>query len=230
LTTNDPFGGAKTWSIINGSLPSGLTLDSVSGEIKGETAQIGTSTFTVKVQDVTDPTQEATQTLTLTFQDTLARNDSIATATPISNGWVWASLSPYSDPPDIAGPDTDYFELIAFAGAIVEIETFALQSLTSFGSLDTVIEVLDAGGNRFVTCKNPEDDNVSAPIIRDATNGSFDDACINDDAHSPDLNSRLEFRVPGAPGTLVTFYVHVLDFRGDARPDFSYQIKISSAN
>jgi hypothetical protein len=44
------------------------------------------------------------------------------------------------------------------------------------------------------------------------------------------LDSFLRFLVPGTPGTPVTFYVRVLDWSGDARPDFRYEISISGAN
>jgi hypothetical protein len=64
----------------------------------------------------------------------------------------------------------------------------------------------------------------------DPTPLAFDDPCINDDIEvGVNRDSKLEFQVPGASGT-VTFYLHVLDWRGDARPDFLYQITISGAN
>ena len=43
--------GALTWSIFAGALPAGLTLNSTNGEISGTPTVVGTSFFTVRVQD-----------------------------------------------------------------------------------------------------------------------------------------------------------------------------------
>ena len=43
--------GARTWIIVEGSLPAGLTLDSTTGLIFGTPTVEGTSSFTVQVQD-----------------------------------------------------------------------------------------------------------------------------------------------------------------------------------
>ncbi len=40
----------------------------------------------------------------------------------------------------------------------------------------------------------------------------------------------MDFKVPGPVGTQMTFYVHVLDWRGDARPDMQYYLNISGVN
>lgn len=54
----------RTWSVVGGSLPAGLTLSS-GGKIAGYPKVIGTYTFTVRVQDASTPKNEATRTLTL---------------------------------------------------------------------------------------------------------------------------------------------------------------------
>jgi hypothetical protein len=68
-----------TWSLIGGSLPPGLTLQTITttsgtppttmtlGQISGIPTTQGTSTFTVEVTDSAIPTQSATQTLSLTI-------------------------------------------------------------------------------------------------------------------------------------------------------------------
>jgi hypothetical protein len=57
----------------------------------------------------------------------------------------------------------------------------------------------------------------------DPTPLAFDDVCLNDDmVPGSNIDSQLTFRVPGASGSMVDFYVHVGDFRGDARPDMGY--------
>ncbi|MGB8522188.1 MAG: Ig domain-containing protein [Candidatus Acidiferrales bacterium] len=52
-TTLNASGGTPpfTWSVINGQLPAGLTLDAQTGLISGIPILLGTSTFTVQVQD-----------------------------------------------------------------------------------------------------------------------------------------------------------------------------------
>jgi hypothetical protein len=48
------------WSVISGSLPSGLTLNSSTGAITGTPTALGTSSFTVKVSDSQTPTPAST--------------------------------------------------------------------------------------------------------------------------------------------------------------------------
>ena len=42
------------WEILTGSLPSGLTLDQVTGEISGAPAEEGTYTFSIRITDLCD--------------------------------------------------------------------------------------------------------------------------------------------------------------------------------
>ncbi|MCX6460785.1 MAG: putative Ig domain-containing protein [Actinobacteria bacterium] len=55
--------GARTWSIVSGSLPAGLSLDA-SGAITGIPTALGTSTFTVRVETSTE-TADAVVSLTI---------------------------------------------------------------------------------------------------------------------------------------------------------------------
>jgi len=149
------FGGTApySWTITTGPLPSGLNLNSSTGQIIGTPTTEGTSDFTVQVTDTGPPVQTTSKALSLTIRSDLGRNDSPATATPISNGTFRASISPYSDPvTGPANPDSDYYELTANPGAVVTVETMA-KRLTPESPLDTVIEIVDAEGNRFSTCR-----------------------------------------------------------------------------
>ena len=61
-------GGVRpyTWSVVAGTLPAGLTLDSASGRITGIPTRVGTATLTFQVMDAGRPApQSATATLTL---------------------------------------------------------------------------------------------------------------------------------------------------------------------
>ena len=64
----------------------------------------------------------------------------------------------------------------------------------------------------------------------DPTPNDFDDNCINDDIVLGVIrDSRLEFRVPPGPDPL-TFFIRVLGWRGDARPDLLYELVITRTN
>ncbi len=232
-------GGAPPlmWSITAGSFPSGLLLDAATGNISGTPAAAVTESFTVQVADSTSPTmQTASQPLTLTIASVLSgRNDSVATATSLFNGTARASISPYTDPVNTipANPDVDVYQITATAGSIVEIRICARSltdprcTLATPSPLDSVIEIVDVNDVRQTTCRNEgTDDGVTgAP---DATPTLFDDTCLNDDITLGVVqDSKLEFQVPA--GT-TTFFVRVLGFRGDARPDLLYDIIISGAN
>jgi hypothetical protein len=183
--------------------------------------------FTAMVTDSAGTSTSAVGSLVIVPGFT-GRNDSIATATPITaNGSYAASISPYSDPSSPAGPDSDYFVLQATPGRIITI-TAGNNRKRSNVTIDPVLEIVkDATGARFTTCQNPEDDNAPSPIIADATPTAFDDECLNDDASPDTVDSKLMFQVPNTGGAATTFYVHVLDFRGDARPDMTYTLTIS---
>ena len=56
-----------TWSIIDGSLPSGLTLNSSSGAITGIPSATGSVSFTAQVMDAGSPAQTVTKSLSITI-------------------------------------------------------------------------------------------------------------------------------------------------------------------
>ena len=206
-----------TLGISSGSLPPGLTLDPATGYIDGTPMQMGTYNFTASGTDSGQPPQTATANDFIIIRNGLGRNDSIATATPLGNSanvnipYV-LSISPYIDPINAAtpNPDTDYYRLVANAGSTVHVETFAQRSFGA-DTLDSVIELLDGNGARLQSCVAP----------------GYTSSCINDDIDATTLDSSLDLMVPGVTGTQTTFYVHVFDWRGDARPDMQYYLNIS---
>ena len=90
------------------------------------------------------------------------------------------------------------------------METYA-QRTWGADTLDSVLEIVDASGRQYTSCVQP----------------SYHSTCLNDDIDSTTLDSALDFKVPGAATGQTTFYVHVLDWRGDARPDMQYYLNVS---
>lgn len=206
-----------TLGISSGSLPPGLNLDPITGYIDGTPTQVGAYNFTAIGTDAGQPQQTATANDFIIVRNGLGRNDSIATATPLGNSANVSipyvlSISPYIDPINATtpNPDTDYYRLVANAASTVHVETFA-QRAFGVDTLDSVIELLDANGTRLQTCVAP----------------GYASSCINDDIDATTLDSALDMKVPGAAGSQMTFYVHVFDWRGDARPDMQYYLNIS---
>jgi hypothetical protein len=207
----------------NGSAPNSLTITAdgmISGMPSG-TAPNG-APFTVTVTDVAGASASANGSLVIVPTFT-GRNDTVAHAVAITaDGNYSASISPYTDP-SFPGADSDYFILQAAAGKIITITAGNNRKRVNV-TVDPVLEIVDSNGVRFRTCQNPEDDSPPAPVVADTTPTLFDDECLNDDASPDTVDSKLIFQVP-SNGT--TFYVHVLDFRGDARPDMTYTLTIS---
>lgn len=219
-----------SWNLRSGSLPPGLTLDSL-GLIKGTPTSAGSYSFFLQVTDSFAPPDTTWSNVTITVGNAaLGRNDSIASATPMTNGTFTATISPYSDPSTSAG-DGDFYKLTANPGSIVSISILAKRQNPS-NPLDSVVEIVDGTGKRFATCKDPMSAFLSPPLVPDPNPNDYNDSCMNDDnPNTQTSDSDLSFQVPGTiGGPAVAFYVHVFDWRGDARPDMQYQIQISGAN
>ncbi len=210
-------------------LPAGMQLNATTARLTWTPAATGTYQFNVHVADGNNPTISADRTLSVTVVGASAagRNDSIATATPLGMGRFRASISPYADLNGNAAPDQDYYKITALSGATITVETYAVRLTDVQSEVDTVIEILDGSGNRYTSCRDPIGDNPGTlPIAQDLTPYAYDDECINDDLQPGLTDSRLTFRVPGTLGQPLTFYVHVLDWSGSARPDYLYDISI----
>ena len=81
-----------------------------------------------------------------------------------------------------------------------------------------MIEIVDSSDSKYSTCRQPGD-----------TSTTFASICVNDDVTTdpPVPDSALDFQVPGATNKAATFYVHVLDWKGSARPDLRYDLQVS---
>lgn len=160
-------------------------------------------------------------TLIVRAPSALGRNDTIANATPLSSGFFRASISPLADPPNVssANPDVDVFKLTADPGATVQVEGLT-GGITPPSALDPVLEIVDENGVRLNLCSNS--------IFNQ--NGPFNQPCMNDDFVPGSPEAKLLLRVPSNAAAPLAFYVRVLDFRGDARPDFLYDLRVLGAN
>lgn len=229
IAVNRPFSGRLvalggtppySFALANGnSLPFGLSLNPNTGVVSGTPTIAGDYPFGLIVTDSSSPMHTANQQFNIDVEAALGRNDSPATATPMDNGSIQASISPYIDPPNGAptAGDNDYYKLVSLGGSVVHVETVAKRSNPN-NPLDTVIEIVDANSARLTLCRQPGD-----------TSTTFASSCINDDiSASPHVqDSALDFQVPGQPNIANTFYVHVFDWRGDARPDMTYSLEVS---
>jgi hypothetical protein len=158
-----------SWSVSQGSLPGGLTLAS-GGSIAGTPPTVSsdsTSNFTVQLSDDANQANTATKSLNIKVRPgSLGRNDTCATATPISNGVIRASLSPYGD--------IDVYSFQGTAGNAVTAEIFA-ERLTLHGDsssqdvfLDSFLEILDSNCVRI-----DYNDDINPGTIRDSLISSF---------------------------------------------------------
>ncbi len=201
-----------SYAITGGALPSQLgPIDAATGRITGTPDTLGTQAFQVSATDACANT--ATRALSITVNAaSLGRNDTIATATPLplANATYSASISPSGNPNTFFAPDEDYYRITTAGPLRVTIDIDA-QVLGS--PLDPVIELVDANGTVLNSCV--------APV--------YNSPCISDDeVLGVQLDSYLEIQISAGAGA--TFYLHVVDWRGDARPDMKYNIVMSLAN
>ena len=109
------------------------------------------------------------------------------------------------------------------------VEIFA-RRLVPASQLDSAIEIVDSSGNPPTSCRSS---GYPFAIINgelqenDPTPTEFDDKCVNDDmVLGVSQDSRLEFK----PQTTGTYFVHVVDLRGDGRPDLNYELTLFGAD
>ena len=193
---------------LQGSAPPGLSLSQAN--LTGTPTATGQFTFVVSA---TAATGTAQQTYTLQVSDKQPRNDTFSSATLISNGTWYASISPYHDASS-NGPDEDFYAVTAPGGSYVSVNIFA-QRINS--PMQPVLEIIGPNGGRFNSCS---DAGISTAFIN---------PCLSDELFPEfTLDAMLTFKVPGTGSQ--KFIVHVLDWRGDARPDMLYQMAVFGAD
>jgi hypothetical protein len=214
-----------TWAITSGNLSGTLALDSVSGRIAGTLDVVGSDTlssFTVQATDSSATPQQDSKPLGILVKSSaLGSNDTCpAGATPISNGRIRASISPYGD--------IDVYSFQGTNGAEVTIEIFAQRldldgdPTTQDSYLDSIIELLDSGCNPIAV-----NDDIDPTIIVDSrisvSSTPFPAPC----SYTPCGD------IPPPTTSLTytgTYYIRVRDLRGDGRPDLIYELSLSGAN
>jgi hypothetical protein len=193
-----------TWEMISGALPGGLSLDASTGKISGQVGGVSgltTASFTVQATDSATTPAIATQPLSILVHvgNDVCTPGSTAGTTPISNGTIRASISPYGD--------IDVYSFQGTAGAQVTIEIFAQRldldgdASTQDSYLDSILELLDSNCNQLTY-----NDDISPAVI---------------------VDSRIKNYTLPSDGT---YFIRVRDFRGDGRPDLIYELSLSGAN
>jgi hypothetical protein len=201
-----------------------MNFDPANGTIYGIPTKSGIYPLTITESDGGGPLgQTASMQWMLTVKDPgqVSRNDTIASATPISNSAVVGSISPYADP-TTSGPDEDIYQITANPGSLVGVGVISdvhleLSVYPGASPMLPVAEVLDGGGNRVQMCQVTYNGPYNAPCVT-GLDGQFSGSVT------------LQFQVPGSGTTPVTFFIRVLDARGDARPDFIYTFSVNGVN
>lgn len=203
--------GALNFTVTSGTLPDGLELDPSSGVVAGTPAgPVGEAEFSVTVQDSSSPALDDVQPLSITINATsLGRNDTIDDATALGNGTFAASISPSGDPNTVLNADEDYYTITTTAASTVTVD---INAAVNGSPLDSVVEIVDDSGVQLLTCESP----------------AFTSPCVHDDEDTENglLDSFLQVRVPAD----TTFYIHVVDWGSNARPDKLYDLVISGIN
>ena len=194
-----------------GRLPQGFSFDPNTGHFSGNTTQVGDFWDTVIVTDSSQPQMTARATVDFRMVPPRHRNDSIANATLIGDVFNFgASISPYADPqhPSTPAPDQDYYHLIASPSANVRVTVGAVTP-----ALFPVLEILDANGNRLQTCFDQ--------------NNVPHQTCLGSNGPVPWSLTALALQVPPSAPPQTDLFLHVLDWRGDARPDMLYSMSVT---
>ena len=225
-----------TFAVSAGALAPGLQLNAATGEISGTPTTAGYSQFNVQVTDSQTPqgyNLTKAYMLLVTATPLTGRNDTLATATAIVEGTYFASLSPYADASGTPAPDQDYYTATLSGGHPYTISANsglppgALGAVygSGYAATDPVIEILNSSGARLALCDDAVADYATpgAPYAKGAHN--FTDPCISHAPTSISNSVLLTLQVPSGPDMKI--YIHVFDFEGRARPDFTYTLGLA---
>jgi len=143
-----------TWSIISGSLPEGLSLNSSTGEISGTPLIEGISNFTVQVTD--SASNQATQELSITIEpepDTFPPTISTITPTNITESSVtitWQTDEPATSQVEY-GLSTDYGSLTVLDSNLVTSHSVTITGLVPETLYHYRVRSQDTNGNEAIS-------------------------------------------------------------------------------
>jgi len=140
------------WTVSIGSLPAGLILDNESGEISGTPSIAGTSIFTIKVTDTSDPQQSVERDFSILI---LPENLILVTET-LADGKVGES---YNEILSASGGISPYIWSVVSGslsdGLVLESETGAIFGTpTQAGSYSFKIQITDADNPQQIATKD----------------------------------------------------------------------------
>jgi len=197
----DHVTGTPTWSVTDGTLPDGLTLDPATGEITGTPTTDGTYTFTLEVSDQSGSTADQPESVTVLADPAITSDplpggevgvayDTTPTATGGSGELTWSvtdgtlpdgltldpSTGEVAGTPTTAGTST--FTLMATDGA--EIVSAQGESVTVAPALSIASPTLGGGyqGVRYDT--TPQAIGGTGPQTWSVTDGSLPDGLTLD--------------------------------------------------
>lgn len=150
-----------SWSIADGSLPAGLTLDQATGVISGAPTSSGTSVFTVRVRDRSGT--EDTQVLSVTVLPALSRIDVSPTAVSLTVGETARLMvkAVYSD-----GSEVDVTAEASYVSADENVVTVSAAGvITAVGAGETVVIATFGGKTAQATVTVSEELTGPAPVV-----------------------------------------------------------------
>lgn len=169
------YSGARddlSFSIIDGSLPPGLTLNSDSGDITGNPSQVGDFTFEVQAQD---SQHSDTQEFTITIHEAAILPD-VSTIDADGVGPSGAALSGATSPRGVTARGFEYGATDSYGTQVTDETPFDLKSLPgqwgTYGSAEGQISNalgmdIDADGNIYVA------DSVNDRISKFDSDGNY---------------------------------------------------------